>query len=128
MIVVAIIAVLAAVGLPLYQGYAARAQVAGALDEITIGKANYQELIGQGADDATYTNDSLGIHASTVRCSRVAVYAPSGGAAAPAISCTMNGGGGVHGKVIRWDLSADDVWSCGTSVDAQYAPLGCKAI
>jgi len=128
MMVIAIIAILAAIAMPLYQGYVARTQVASALDEIAIGKVSYETLISQGADDSSYTNDRLGMHASTVRCSRINVYAPTGGAAEPAISCNMAGSSGVNGEVIRWDLGANDVWSCGTTVDARYAPIGCKVI
>ncbi|WP_371181319.1 pilin [Xanthomonas sacchari] len=128
MIVVAIVAVLAAIALPLYQGYVARAQVASALDEITIGKVGYETLISQGAEDSSYTNDRLGVHTATVRCSQISVYAPSGGSAVPAISCSMVGSSGVDGEVIRWDLANDDVWSCSTTVDARYAPVGCKVI
>lgn len=67
MIVVAIIAILAAIALPAYQGYVARAQVAAGLADIVGGKSPFEsELLAQ----SVVSNDptDVGLPTSTERC------------------------------------------------------------
>ncbi|CDS47890.1 Type IV pilin PilA [Polaromonas sp. CG9_12] len=55
MIVVAIIGILAAVALPAYQAYTAKAQITGALAEISASKVNIEEKMNQGIDSTEAT-------------------------------------------------------------------------
>ena len=131
MIVVAIIGILAAVALPAYQDYTAKAQVAGALAEISGAKTNIEEKIGAGvtaADITAMTGSTaaalklVGIQAtSSQRCS---AYLSTLTTSDAQIECTMSGGSDVTGKKIQWNRNAS-VWTCVTDVDARLAPKTC---
>ena len=134
MIVVAIIGILAAVALPAYMDYTAKAQVTGALAEITGAKVNLEEKISAGytTADATSFTGSLaanlklvGIQAATSqRCSvYTSTMAQTSGAAQ--MECTMLGGTEVVGKYIQWNRGTDSVWTCVTTVVARLAPKTC---
>lgn len=137
MIVVAIIGILAAVALPAYQDYTAKAQIGTALAEITSAKANIEEKAAQGisSDDATaMTGDTIdelslvGITAaSSPRCSKYTSTLETTGVAS--ISCQMIGSSAVNDNFIKWSRSAAGVWTCATGVaeeDAALAPSTCK--
>ena len=139
MIVVAIIGILAAVALPAYQDYTARAQVATALSEITPAKTNIEEKLAQGLDTAGATAISgntdaktslLGIKVSQ-RCTTLVTAVDAGGVST--VTCTIAGGTQVAGKKIQWARTADantgttGAWTCSTSVVEKLAPKGCTA-
>ena len=136
MIVVAIIGILAAVALPAYQDYTAKAQVAGALVEITGAKTNIDEKINNGvtaAEAALMTGNTLdklqavGLQAATSgRCSAYTSTVLATGAAQ--IKCTMTGGTDVVGKGIQWDRTTAGAWTCNTDAAAKLAPKGCPNI
>lgn len=139
MIVVAIIGILAAIAIPAYQDYTARAQVAGALAEISPIKTNIEEKLSQGlvAADATALSgtsaailQSLGLPgASTARCSAFTSKILATGSAS--ITCTIKGTTQVNGQKIQWKRSADTTagvagtWTCNTNVVAKLAPKTC---
>ena len=136
MIVVAIIGILAAIALPAYQDYTARAQITASLAEITPAKVNLEDKISTGIKDATeagtFTGTSatvlklVGIQAATsARCS---VYTSGVAAAltgASQIECTMIGGTDVVGKKVQWNRSTAGVWTCVTDANARLAPKTC---
>ena len=144
MIVVAIIGILAAVALPAYQDYTARAQVTGALAEITPAKTNMEEKFSQGMSDADVTalnnKDDLtaaqrvGLSAATTsRCSNIIFKASNTTTTAgqASVTCTIAGAGVVNGKKIRLARAADaaggqaGAWSCITTVLEKHAPKNC---
>jgi type IV pilus assembly protein PilA len=138
MIVVAIIGILAAVALPAYQDYTARAQSTTALAEITPAKTTIEEKLTQGltttqASDLSGNTDAitslLGIKASQ-RCTTMTTSVAVGGAAK--VTCTIAGGTQVSGKLIQWNRTADTpasgttgVWTCLTDLNVKYAPKTC---
>lgn len=140
MIVVAIIGILAAVALPAYQDYTARAQATTALAEISPAKTNIEEKLAQGltADEATALSGStdaivslLGItKAATDRC---AITTSVGADGASTVTCVIKGGTQVVGKKIRWTRTADaagstGVWTCTTEVVEKLAPKTCAYV
>jgi type IV pilus assembly protein PilA len=134
MIVVAIIGILAAVALPAYQDYTAKAQVATALSEITGGKDNMEEKVALGVTSAESTAMSgntaailalVGYTAATSpRCSVLTSTVGTDGSAS--MSCTMLGSPAVNGSIIKWSRSTAGVWSCLTGVASTAARLAPK--
>jgi type IV pilus assembly protein PilA len=137
MIVVAIIGILAAVALPAYQDYTAKAQITGSLGEITGAKINIEEKINSGlvaADATALTGNSaavltlIGIQGTTSeRCSAYASSVAITGAAS--ITCTMKGGTDVVGKTITWTrTAATGAWACSTNLanKPKLAPKTCQ--
>jgi type IV pilus assembly protein PilA len=140
MIVVAIIGILAAVALPAYQDYTAKAQITGAMGEITGAKINLDEKISSGIVSADATALSVddaaalklsGFQALTSnRCSTISVKvntsAPPSGAVR--VRCTMSGGTDVVGKFMQWNRSTTGVWDCETDVNARLSPKTCVPV
>jgi len=130
MIVVAIIGILAAIAIPQYQDYTARTQASGGLAEITAARSNYELAIVDGRAADYYTNANMGLAASTTRCSTIAITAPTAGAAANAIACTLTGSPNISGAVIRYGRDATGQWACTvtsrpTGWKDSYYPTGC---
>lgn len=136
MIVVAIIGILAAVALPAYQDYTSKAQVSGALSEISAVKVNIEDKMGQGitAAEATALSGSsatilkdLGLNAaSSERCSTYTSALNASGAAS--IQCAMKGSTDVATKTITWSRATDGVWTCATTVDNRLAAKTCPGV
>ena len=140
MIVVAIIGILAAVALPAYQDYTSKAQVAGALAEISSAKTNMEEKIGAGLTDADLTALNANTEASlklvgiqAVKSNRCSAYAvkftntTTATASSDAqIECTIVGGSDVNGDKIQWNRN-NSVWTCVTNVPERLAPKTCPA-
>ena len=124
MIVVAIIAILAAIALPLYSDYTARSQAAAALEELNPGRTAYEARVNDGDTDAALyeTVDNLGLSATTDRCAMSAV-APANGAGS--VSCKIKGNPEVNGRTITWARNGSGAWQCQTDLDARQTPKGC---
>ncbi len=103
MIVIAIIAILAAIALPMYQNYVARSQVAAALAEITPGRTQAEIRMADG--QASNTPNAIGLRSPTTRCSLVVVDITTTGGA---IVCTMIGNGQVNNQTITLTRIADN--------------------
>lgn len=125
MIVIAIIAVVAAVSLPAYMDYAARAQVTGALAEIRNGVGPYEALIQKGGA-STPAVPEIGLLSPTQRCTIVTTGAVDwdGG---QKITCTMKGDPKIANKTIALTRDASGHWACSTGpgVPSRLKPHGC---
>jgi len=120
MIVVAIIGILAAVAIPAYSDYQAKAKVAAGLAEISGGKTAFELLLGEGTDPALPAD--IGLQATTGNCT-IAVDATT-------ITCTiLNAPTQVLGNTITWTRDAGTgVWTCASSSAAKYAPKTCPGV
>jgi type IV pilus assembly protein PilA len=139
-VVVLIVGVLAAVGLPTYQNYIERSHVALALAEVTHVKKAIEENLAQGLTDAEAQSltgnteeilKALGLSsASTLRCSNFDVRISSAGAAS--VICTIKGSAVIDGLKIQWlreasaEFGAPSSWACKTSVSEKFAPKYCE--
>jgi type IV pilus assembly protein PilA len=88
MIVVAIIGILAAIAIPAYQDYIAKAKAAAALQEIDGGKTAYELAANEGS--AVITPISVGLATETNTCT-ISVSSPL--AAGGGITCTVKNAG-----------------------------------
>ena len=130
MIVVAIIGILAAIALPAYQNYVARAQVTAGLADIRGGVTAVEEIMQRGAPIPTNMREAAGLAANTTRCSAIAVEAnPANGTAT--LTCTLVGNARIAGAVVT--LTRDDdtgAYRCSVvrtadPIDEQFLPVGC---
>jgi type IV pilus assembly protein PilA len=112
MIVVAIIGILAAVAIPSYQSYVARAKWTGALHEISSTKTGIETAMNNGN---TPTVAMVGMASITSHCELTIDLSAAG---VVTVKCKIVGGSSdVQGKLITLVRSASDsVWTCDTEV------------
>lgn len=124
MIVVAIIAILAAIALPLYQDYIARSQATAGLADIRGGVTGYEEMVQRGSATAITIN-RIGLRTVTARCSAIATTQAATGIGT--IACTLAGNPAVVGKTITLSRNANGVWSCASAPTllAKHRPGNC---
>lgn len=123
MIVVAIIAILAAIALPMYQAYVAKSQLAAALSEIRPAKTTIETVVQDSRDASLVNADYVGLKVSQ-RCTKVEATVAANGVGK--ISCTVAGGPAVNEKILELNRDAEGVWTCdGAAFDAKYRPTGC---
>ncbi len=126
MIVVAIIGILAAIAVPTYQNFTAKAYAAIALADITPGKISVEQAVANGSTPSMSESDPgfIAISASTRFCSAIVLDVGSDDFT---LTCaTANGNGLFNGNTIRWTRNAaTQSWSCSTSLPAIIAPKTC---
>jgi type IV pilus assembly protein PilA len=109
MIVVAIIGILAAVAIPAYQNYVAKAKFSAALSEIAAGKTGYDTAMNESGTAPTDPS-AIGLPASTASCSAIS-------AGTAGLSCTIQGGpSAVATKHIYLNRGANGKWACFTDI------------
>lgn len=120
MIVVAIIGILAAVAIPAYSDYQAKAKVAAALAEVSPGKTAFELFINDGGNTAP-TVAEIGLQSTTGNCAITTT--------ASTIVCALrNAPTQVRNASITWSRDSNSgAWTCATSgaTDAKYAPKTC---
>lgn len=129
MIVVAIIGILAAIALPLYQNYIASSQVTRVVGETGSLKTVVETCMLNGRTDttgtganvcqlgATKSNLMTAIPSVTMAGTTATITGTFGDSAATAIAT----------KTVTWARAADGSWTCSTNVDDKYKPVGCTA-
>ena len=128
MIVVAIIGILAAVAIPAYQDYVAKAKWGAANSEVATLKSNFDSIV---ALDATLVpamsvgaNNSLGMTSPTANCATVPTTNLAGNST---LVCTIQGGpASVSGLKITWTRDQNGSWTCGSEVKQRF--IGAAAI
>ncbi len=126
MIVVAIIGILAAIAIPAYQDYIAKAS--SALSDLRGGQTAYELLASSGA--LSFTNALVGLPAATTHCTLTVADVVAGTPTTGAISCTiLNPGSLGVGSTIRYNRSTDGLYTCLTTImAAKYIPSGCTNV
>ena len=134
MIVVAIIGILAAVAIPAYQDYIAKAKASAAYADISGGKTGYEMAVVEGikgADGGEPTaTDYLakaGLAATTGNCSEIEAGIPDADGAV-ALTCTIASPGRLgDAPTIALNRSADGIYTCVATdfADEKYWPTGC---
>lgn len=123
MIVVAIIAILAAIALPLYQDYVSRAQVTAGLADISGGKTMFEAQVIAN-NSTTFDTADIGLQPSTARCDVTMDPSPTAGF----IRCTLKGNPMIAAKTVEITRNGSGEWTC--HVDAgiaeKYRPDGCS--
>jgi type IV pilus assembly protein PilA len=123
LIVVAIIGILATIGLPMYTKHQAKAKFTAGLAEISALKAGYEDVINQGTVPKL---DLIGGNSPTANCKIDVTGDVATGSGS--ISCEiLDAPAPVLGKTITLTRSANTGWTCATTADAQYVAKGCGA-
>lgn len=137
MIVVAIIGILAAVAIPAYQDYIAKAKATAAYADISGGKTGYEMAVVQGlpeaegapAGAAAYLA-AAGLSASTGNCSAIAATVPDEDGVG-SLTCTINSPGRIGtAPTIALARQDDGTYECiatGFNNGTEYMPVGCAA-
>jgi len=124
LVVVAIIGILATLGLPMYSKYQARAKVTAALAELTAMKVPFEDVVSQG-ETPTIANVAPAGATSTNHCALSVTASTAEGAGS--IVCTLhNAPGVVQGKTVILTRDETKGWSCKSSVSRDYLPKGCS--
>lgn len=127
MIAVAIVGILAAVALPAYQNYVAKAQTARVMSELSDVRLQVElclmERIEIAADcEVEGTANSLLAQAPEVSFDEADMLATITG------TFGSNAASVLRNETLVWERSADGVWACTTSAASQYRPRGCEPV
>ena len=130
MIVVAIIGILAAIAIPAYQDYVAKAKVGAAYSDISAGKTGFEMAAVEGsASDAAGYLEKAGLSSETGNCSTIVAAVPAANTAV--LTCTIASPGrlvvGETVPSIALHRSTKGFYSCVTNVPADFRPAGCLA-
>lgn len=120
MIVVAIIAILAAIALPKYQDYVARARLTAMVAEISGGKVGVESLLMEGALPSSITPADIGLHHPTKVCPFMDIVVWPQDPVVK-LSCSST-----KGEAQLW-FSTTEGWSCNAFTTLEdWAPANCK--
>ena len=131
MIVIAVIGVLTAVAVPMYQNYVAKSQVVAAVAELNGAKSQYELIINNssasGSSNFTVSNMFFSDQQSH-RC-KYAVNAPDNlGNADQALVCELKNVASIlSGGVVYLNRDAAGAWQCRTSanIESRFKPIDC---
>jgi type IV pilus assembly protein PilA len=128
MIVVAIIGILAAVAIPAYQDYIARAQMAEPISFGGAAKTPVEEFVS--SNGAFPTGASLKGLIDVARATSIETLGTdsTGNSTEGSFTFTMKADGlnsEIKGKVLEFSRSTAGIWTCKTNILAKIVPKGC---
>lgn len=123
LIVVAIIGILATIGLPIYTKHQAKTKFTAGLAEISALKAGFEDTLNQGT---TPTLALIGGASPTANC-KVEVAGDVETGAGSIVCEIIDAPAPVQGKTITLTRSTTAGWKCSTTAQEQYAAKGCTA-
>lgn len=127
MIVVAIIGILAAVAIPAYQDYVAKAKFAAALTEAAAGKIGFDAALNDGltpslVNPSTTTTWFIGVQSSNPN-SEISI--PNATNSGTILATIVGGPASVKGMTISFNRnSATGAWTCSSSVSQRIIGRG----
>jgi len=123
MIVIAIIAILAAIALPVYQNYVGKGQLGAALADIRPGKTTIEQVAQDSRDASVVDAAYIGLY-PTARCPTIEAGLDEQGTGT--ISCTVSGNGLVNGRTLVLRRAVNGSWKCEAGAfEETIRPLGC---
>ncbi|MBB5942354.1 type IV pilus assembly protein PilA [Xanthomonas arboricola] len=124
MTVLVVVALLAAISLPIYRNFVAKAQLSAALAQIEPGRSMIESAFADAVDPSLVDVGYIGLPVSTERCALINVsLAPDGRST---LSCRVIGGSSVDGRTLSLQRSVAGIWRCDASAfDARYKPSEC---
>lgn len=129
MIVVAIIGVLAAVALPMYQNYVAKSQVTSAIGELNGARIQYELIMNDGATSGAFTVDNMSFAREDSEFCHYVVHEPVSGVSEPALECQLlhHVASAIKGESVFLNRKADGSWKCSTSagIPDKFKPVDC---
>ena len=140
MIVVAIIGVLAAVAIPVYQNHVLRAQVNRVLMETGSLRRTFEICVNNGIDPSTadcelgatpsnLLDPALGngsYHNGQPVLATPVITWNSAGTGAITATFGNHAGARLQGDTLEWRRDSSGIWSCHSSSDTAYRPSGCS--
>ena len=129
MIVVAVIGIISAIAIPVYQNYITKSQITTALAELNGAKTQYELIVNDGSASNTsdFTVANMFFSTSSNFCN-YAVNAPIVGVANPALECKLkNVFTSIVGESVYLNRDKNGTWSCSTTagIDNKYKPVYC---
>jgi type IV pilus assembly protein PilA len=127
MIVVAIIGILAAIAIPQYQDYIARAQVTRVLGEISAAKTATEESLSRGV--FPNTPGELGMTSSNLMLNElpaVAFVSTAQGVGNIIATFGTDASAILAANTIQIDRTIEGNWLCTTNVATEYVPASCN--
>ena len=131
MIVVAIIGVLAAISIPLYQNYVAKSQITAAIAELNGAKPQYELIINNGSASggSDFTVPNMFFSGVQSNICQYAVNAPdANNVFDQALSCKLQNVASVMiGEFVYLNRDANGAWRCSTSagIPNKFKPVDC---
>ena len=129
MIVVAIIGILAAVAIPAYNDYIARAQVSEAVSLMSGGKTSMAEYYADKGQWPSEASDVMG-NTSGKYTSTITITAGANAATSITLTAKMKDAGinaSITSKTLTLSSADGKTWTCATGdIDAKYVPGACK--
>ena len=132
MIVIAIIGMLAAIALPMYGDYTARAQASEGYSLLSGMKTPLVEAVGSSSNAAACKTDATWMAAAVKSGKYVEKVEAASGDDACTLTATFKAAtAGVNDKVATKTISMKYVpstgnWTCGTSLEDNVAPASCR--
>lgn len=131
MIVVAIVGILSAIAIPLYQNYVAKSQITTAVAELNGAKPQYELIMSNGSasGNADFTVPNMFFSGTQSNTCVYAVNEPDvAGNASQALVCKLqNSVSRINGEFVYLNRDVNGTWRCSTSsgINTNFKPIDC---
>lgn len=126
MVVISIVAVLAGISFPLYQGYVARTQVMRVMSELGYLRDFVESCLAVGSRQVGSGTGQCDLQ--VVSQELISSFSPSLSSDPVILRVSLGGhmAAPLHGLHLSWVRGADGAWTCRSNVSARYLPSGCE--